>query len=170
MMRRNTRGRRGQSLIEFALVLPLIFLLIVNTVNFGAFFYAWITVASAARTGAQYMVLGGASATAPGEATPAQIAAIVRNDAASLPNAQSLQVTVCTNNDGVMQPVSGGSGGGCSTSSLADPEPEQYVLATVDVTYTYQPLIPLWDFPALGVHATLPPTTIHRTAAMRMIQ
>ena len=52
----------------------------------------------------------------------------------------------------------------------ADPEPEQYVLATVDVTYTYQPLIPLWDFPALGVHATLPPTTIHRTAAMRMIQ
>ncbi len=35
----------GQSLVEFALVLPLLFLLIVNAINFGGFFYAWITVA-----------------------------------------------------------------------------------------------------------------------------
>src|ERR1700733_4156384 len=34
----------GQALIEFALVLPLVFLLIVNAVNLGAFLFAWITV------------------------------------------------------------------------------------------------------------------------------
>ena len=31
-------GSPGQSLVEFALILPLIFLLILNTVNFGGFF------------------------------------------------------------------------------------------------------------------------------------
>jgi Flp pilus assembly protein TadG len=176
-MRRRVRkgeGRGGHSLVEFSLILPLLFLLIVNVVNFGAFMYAWITVANAARTGAQYMVMSGASATAPQEATAAQIQTLVKNDAATLPNAATLQVKVCTYNNwlgqGEYEPVSGGSGGGCTTGGLADPEPNSYVLATVDVKYTYQPLIQLWDFPKLGVHATLPPTTIHRIAAMRMIQ
>jgi hypothetical protein len=30
--------------------------------------------------------------------------------------------------------------------------------------------VPLWDFPALGIHATLPATTIHRRASMRALQ
>ena len=52
---------KGQALIEYALMLPFIFLLIVNLVNFGGLFFAWITVANAARAGADYAVLGGAS-------------------------------------------------------------------------------------------------------------
>ena len=55
---RTKRSDRGQSLIECALVLPLLMLLIVNVVNFGAIFYAWISVANAARTGAQYFTTG----------------------------------------------------------------------------------------------------------------
>ena len=43
----------GQSLIEFALSLPFLLLLIVNTVNFGGYVFATITVASAARAGSQ---------------------------------------------------------------------------------------------------------------------
>ena len=50
---------RGQSLVELALILPLLFLLIVNVVNFGGVFFAWIAVADAARTGAQYWITGG---------------------------------------------------------------------------------------------------------------
>ena len=42
------------------LMLPLLFLLIVNAVNFGGFLFAWITIANAARAGAQYWVLGSA--------------------------------------------------------------------------------------------------------------
>jgi hypothetical protein len=48
--------------------------------------------------------------------------------------------------------------------------PITFAVAAVDVTYTYQPFIPLWDFTALRIHATLPPTAIHRQAVMRILQ
>ncbi|MEX2260526.1 MAG: TadE/TadG family type IV pilus assembly protein [Bryobacteraceae bacterium] len=159
------RAEDGQSLIEFALVFPLLFVLIVNVVNFGAFFFAWITVTHAARSGAQYMVMGGATVNSPSPPSANQIAALIASDAASLPNQASLQVRVCTRNNGVVSCVGPGSG-----TPPADPEPVFYVLATVDVTYTYQPIIPLWEFPNLNVHATLPPTTIHKRTVMRMLQ
>ena len=54
---RNLTNERGHSLIEFALILPLLFLLIVNVVNFGSFLYAAITVANAARAGAEYAMI-----------------------------------------------------------------------------------------------------------------
>jgi hypothetical protein len=49
---RPSRSEQGQALIEYALLLPLLFLLIVNTVNFGGFLFAWITVSNAARASA----------------------------------------------------------------------------------------------------------------------
>jgi Flp pilus assembly protein TadG len=167
--------QRGQSLIEFALILPLVFLLIVNTVNFGSFLYAGITVANAARAGAEYAIFGGAMATSPGTPTNAQVAAVVTSDIASLPNRNSLQVRVCKSNNGVVTCVC--QVGACTGMGTTPADPENtggatalYVLATVDATYTYQPLIPLWSFPGLSIRATLPPTTIHRKAVMRMMQ
>jgi len=155
----------GQALVEFALVLPMMFLLIVNAVNFGAFLFAWITVANGARAGAQYMAQGRATVGTPTPATAAQITSLITRDIASLLNRASLTVRVCKNNNGVIA---------CSGPGAylppADPEATKYVLASVDVTYAYQPLLPLWDFPALGIHATLPATTIHRQASMRMLQ
>ena len=56
------RSAGGQALVESALVLPLLFLLVINVVNFGGMLYAWITVSNAARTGADYMVRGELSA------------------------------------------------------------------------------------------------------------
>jgi len=155
----------GQALIEFALVLPMAFLLIVNAVNFGAFLFAWITVANGARTGAQYLVEGIATVGTPTAATAAQITTLVTSDISSLLNRASLAVRVCKNNNGVM--ACSGPGGYIPP---ADPEPTKYVLASVDVTYTYVPLVPLSDFGGLGIHATLPTTTIHRQASMRMLQ
>src|SRR4051812_47431901 len=70
---------RGRSLVEFALLFPLIFLLIVNAVNFGACLYAWITVANAARAGAEYALMGGAMASAPGTPTAAQVTTLITN-------------------------------------------------------------------------------------------
>jgi hypothetical protein len=51
-------------------------------------------------------------------------------------------------------------------------EANSYILAWVDVTYTYQPLIPLgFSFPGLNLYATLPNNlNIHRRAIMRVIQ
>jgi Flp pilus assembly protein TadG len=155
----------GQALIEFALILPLVFLLIVNAVNFGAFLFAWITVANGARAGAQYRVIGAASVGTTATPTAAQVTTLVTNDIASLINRASLTVRVCTNTNGTVACSGGGAG-----TPPADPEPTKYVLASVDVAYTFRPPISLWDFPGLGIHATLPRTTIHRQVSMRMLQ
>jgi Flp pilus assembly protein TadG len=152
--------RAGQALIEFALIVPLVFLLAVNAANFGGFIFAWITVANAARAGGQYMVMSSASPGAPTPATLTQITTLVTNDVASLMNRPSIVVAICTNKTTVAN--------GCTT--LVDPEAPAYTLATVDVTYTYKPFIPLFSFPKLGINATLPASTIHRQAVMRMLQ
>jgi Flp pilus assembly protein TadG len=154
---------RGQSLVEFILVLPVIFLLIVNVVNFGAFFYAWITVSNAARAGADYAIMGGATVQGPTPPTAAQISSLITTDILSLPNRSSLVVKVCQNFNGTVT--------GTCAAMPSDPEPANYILTAIDVTYTYQPLIPAgFQFPNLNVYATLPPTTIHRRAVMRMEQ
>jgi Flp pilus assembly protein TadG len=155
----------GQALIEFALILPLAFLLIVNAVNFGAFLFAWISVANGARAGAQYSVMGPASVGTMAAPTPAQVTTLVNNDLASLLNRASLAVRVCTNTNGTVACSGTGTG-----TPPADPEPASYVLTSVDVRYTYVPVISLWDFPGLGIHATLPATTIHRQVSMRKLQ
>jgi Flp pilus assembly protein TadG len=165
------RNGRGQSLVEFILVLPVVFLLIVNVVNFGAFFYAWITVSNAARAGADYAILSGASAGSLPTATttPDQITQIITKDILSLPNRASLVVNVCENDVGAT-PAVNALVGTCS-GIPADPEPTSYVLLTVDVTYTYLPLIPAgFHFSNLNVFATIPATTIHRRAVMRELR
>ena len=143
----------------------MLFLLIVNAVNFGAFFFDWITVADAARAGASYWVLGSAAVGSPTPATAGQITTLVTNDISSLLNRSSLVVRVCTNNNSVITCTGAGSG-----TPSADPEPSTYVSASVDVTYTFQPPIPLFTFSNLGIHATLPSTTIHRKATMRVLK
>jgi Flp pilus assembly protein TadG len=166
------RGRQsGHSLIEFALLVPLLFLVLVNAVNFGGLLFAWITMASAARSGSQYASLAGASVTAPSPATSSQIYAIVTQDISALLNRGSLAVRVCTQNFGV-SPVCEQTGSGSFTNPAADTRTEAsfYVTTWVDVKYTYLPFIPLFDFPHLGIHATLPPTAIHRQTVMRRIQ
>jgi hypothetical protein len=159
-----TSQRRGQALVEFALIVPLIFLLAVNAVNFGGFFYAWITVADAARAGAQYIVTTGpapATGTTLTPTSPTQIALnkLVQTELSSLLNRSSLvlPIPVCITGTLIT-----------SCSSFSDPEGSD--LATVDVTYKYVPFIQLFDFPLLGIHATLTPTKIHRQAVMRMLQ
>jgi Flp pilus assembly protein TadG len=156
----------GQSLVEFALILPLVFLLIVNLVNFGGFLFAWITVSNAARAGAQYAVLGGASAGLPSTPTATQITTLITNDISSLLNRSSLQVRVCTNKNGSISCSGTGTG-----TTPSDPEATNYSLVAVDVTYTYQALIPTFSFPGLNIFATmLSSNTIHRKAAMRSIE
>lgn len=158
----------GQALVEFALMVPMLCLLIVNAVNFGAFFFGWITVANAARAGAQYAIMAGASVNSPPQTKASAVSTLITNDFVSLLNGSSPTVNVCIYSGSTIQP-SPYQLGTCSGSS-SDPESARYVGAVVDVTYNYTPPIPLFDFPKLGVHATLPPTTIHRRTYMRLLQ
>jgi Flp pilus assembly protein TadG len=158
------RGSEGQALLEFALVLPLLFLLIVNVINFAGMLYAFITVANAARTGAQYYATGGATIGGPAQPAPAVVQSLVLQDLVSLPNAAAAQVHVCERTAAATTCVGPGSG-----SPPLDTETVPYTTLSVDVRYTYTPFIPLFEFPALKIHATLPPTAIHRQSVMRVL-
>lgn len=53
--RRNARRRsRGQSLVEFALVLPILLLIVMVALDFGRAFFGWIGITNASRAGAAY--------------------------------------------------------------------------------------------------------------------
>lgn len=52
------RRRRAQSLVEFALTLPILLLLIFGIIEFGRIFQAWVTIQNAARLAIRYAVTG----------------------------------------------------------------------------------------------------------------
>lgn len=52
--RRDEPVSRGQALVEFALVLPLLALLLVMAIDFGRVFFGWVSLTNAARIGANY--------------------------------------------------------------------------------------------------------------------
>lgn len=52
--RREKPVSRGQALVEFALVLPVLALLLVVAIDFGRVFFGWVSLTNAARIGANY--------------------------------------------------------------------------------------------------------------------
>ena len=171
----------GQSLIETALVLPLLLLLAFNAINFGYFFVAALNITSAPRSGVQYAILG--------YSTPGQLAqppAGPSNNQASvsyltyedirraLPNSTGALVQVCSSTIGLTNPGTINQKSACTTfgsgpappGPATDPEAPMFVLSKVDVVYQVQPLIT--PFSLLGIQlALLPNMNIHRQVSMR---
>ena len=56
--RRLRKNERGTSLIEFALVLPILLALVIGIIEFGWLFNGYITITGAAREGARVAVVG----------------------------------------------------------------------------------------------------------------
>ena len=54
-MRRKHSSRKGQGLLEFALVLPLLLIVAVGVLDLGRVFFVLITVSNASREGARYL-------------------------------------------------------------------------------------------------------------------
>ncbi len=54
LVRQRARRGRGQSLVEFALVLPVVILVVLMALDFGRVFMGWVGVNSMARVGAHY--------------------------------------------------------------------------------------------------------------------
>ena len=57
MLKRFFRAEKGQALVEFALVLPLLLALLCGIIDFGWLYYNQITLNNAAREGARYAVI-----------------------------------------------------------------------------------------------------------------
>ncbi len=52
------REKKGQALVEFALVLPLLLLLLMTIFEFGNIFYSYLLITAASREGARMGVVG----------------------------------------------------------------------------------------------------------------
>ena len=57
-IKRKARRRRGQTLAEFSLTLPILLLLTFGTIEFGRIFQAWVTIQNAAREATRYVTTG----------------------------------------------------------------------------------------------------------------
>jgi len=185
---RKLKSASGQSLVETAIMVPLLLMFILNAINFGYFFFVAVNLAAAPRSGVEYSILGFAtpgylSLPAPGGTnTTTSVSYLTLNDmTGALANGGNAKVQVCTSYSGV-------SGSGSSQTSnctqynssptyepAPDPEAPNFVLNRVDVTYQFTPLIPGTPFNIVLLASPICSTTsgvtctFHRQASMRVM-
>lgn len=75
MMRRLTRSEGGQSTLEFAMVLPMLLLLLMGIIEFGRIISSYMIINNLAREGARFAAVG---------KTDSQITTILLNEHATL--------------------------------------------------------------------------------------
>ena len=69
--RRSIREQKGQTMVEFALVMPVLFLVLFGIIQFGALYNDYITLTDAARVGARKAAVSRQTADPVGLATTA---------------------------------------------------------------------------------------------------
>ena len=84
VFKRLRKNRKGQSMVEFALVLPILLLLLLGIMEFGFLFHEYLVVTHAAREGARDAALG---------ATDAEVTTVAKNAAADI-NKGQMTVTI----------------------------------------------------------------------------
>jgi Flp pilus assembly protein TadG len=131
--RKHRRSQRGQSLVEFALIVPMLLILVFGIIDFGMGLRAYISVATATREGARYAVVGnppgtftsGGSGQCNGTTTNTTVGKVCETiNGLTLANLQSVTVEICTT---ASPPV-------CSTA----PAPPYPVDESIRVTATYR--------------------------------
>jgi Flp pilus assembly protein TadG len=104
-----SNAQHGQSLVELALVTPLLLLLLVGTIEIGRFAYYSILVSNAARAGAQYGAQSLATA-----ADNAGISTAAKNDAQNITGLTVTSTQLCGCNGASLS-------GTCPASGCAAP-------------------------------------------------
>ena len=147
LMRRLT-GRhrsRGQALVEFTLVAPMLFLLILGTIEAGRFIFFYEVMNNATREGARYAIVHGSNSTCPSGPPPPgdvnncdlpgnNVKSAVADAALELAGVGDLIVfdPVWTNRSTPANPSPGDASSGTNARG-------EYV--TVFLDFTYQPLV-----------------------------
>jgi Flp pilus assembly protein TadG len=144
MLGRFSRSERGTALIELTIILPLLVLFIIGAVEFGRVYYAAITVANAARAGAQFGTQENQSANFAGMTQAAQA------EAADLGAIESYPSNFCRCPDGSAIACTGATCPGYGT-------PQVFVKDSVIKSITF-----LFKYP--GLPQTV---TVRRTATFR---
>jgi hypothetical protein len=129
---------RGQSLAEFAIILPLLFLLLLGIIEFGRLFNAWVTVQHGAREAARYAVTGRSDRVQDDRLASIQDMALTQTR--SLPSDPT--VSVRSRPSASVPNWAGGPGGPCDQ-------------VEVRVDYTFDFLFPIFGLaPQLDLDAT----------------
>ena len=179
---RSRAETEGSSLIETAMVMPVLVLMLCFAIDIGYFFIVAANLVSSSRNAVLYSGQGFASPgqtqlPSPGTAGSlsdiAGVAGLAGGDLAGLANMSTkTTVQVCSKQIGVTH-TSNGYITNCSTFPSGtlnftpdqDPESNNGMLAQrVDVVYTVSPPIPI-DFFTF----TMPPLTVHWAAEMRAV-
>ena len=142
------RSRRGNAIVEFTILFPVMLLMLFGTMDFARVFFGGIAMENAARAGVQY------GALSPGRAGDTDgIRAAALADAAQQGltgvTATASRFCGCTGSDSTVS---------CVNGSCSGQTPNGYVQATVQ--YTYNSIL---RYPGLPTSIT-----ISRTAKMRV--
>lgn len=144
-MRRLWRCESGASLVEFALVLPVLVVLLIGLVEVGRYTYFSILAANAARAGAQY----GAQDTQHASDTPGMISA-AKLDGQSLSQWTVIANPLCS--------VNGGALGTCSNP----PATGTIYYVSVQVNGTFQSLL---HYPGIPTGVQISGNSVMRVAS-----
>ena len=156
LLRGSGRSSSGQSLVETALLLPVLLMLLFNAMNFGYFFLVALNMAAASRSGAAYSIQGysspsaGLLPTAGPSTTTGTVSYLTYQDmAGAIYSPASTPIQVCSQAVGLNNGGAGTQAAKCAAfggaysfpAASSDPESPSFVLNQVDVAYTFSPLI-----------------------------
>jgi Flp pilus assembly protein TadG len=150
-LRHRSRRRRGQAMVEFALVAPLFFVLLFGIIEAGRFIFFYETLSHATREGARYAIVNGANTlgcpsgpAAPGtsacDTSGANVVTKVQQSAYGVPGA-SVTVQRCWWYTA------------CDFATHGDGDDARGANVTVTASYTYSSLMPLVPLPPITVTA-----------------
>ncbi|MGC2400133.1 MAG: TadE/TadG family type IV pilus assembly protein [Acidobacteriaceae bacterium] len=174
MLHNRTRrhlGEAGQSLIEVALMVPIMTVLVCYAVDFGFFLVAATSLNSAARNAVEYSIQGTASPAQAGQPSASVISNLaIAGIGLAGASTSNVSIQVCSSTVGVntsnnttqCSTPSTGAGAVSGTPDI-DPESPQFQLNRVDVVYAFTAPIPI---PA----SIFPATTLHRMVEMRAVK
>jgi Flp pilus assembly protein TadG len=136
MFRSGSHGARGVTIVEFALVFPLLLLLMFMTIDFGFYFFVQHTVQYATREGVRLALVGRTINDAQGNALSreASIIQTIRDKAAVAVRPADLSISIFPLGSGYSDPT-----GWQTTQNAGDPG----VYMRVRTRYTYRFLTPL---------------------------
>ena len=154
---RMQRFRRGQALVEFALVAPVLFLLLFSVIEFGRYIYTSNVLSDATREGTRYAIVHGSAAACksgplPGGPPPPvnacdpsgqKVVDVVKRFAVGVVADATIQVVVCWED-----PANAGIGSTCINTNNGRGNQ-----ARVVVDYQFKSLVPLVPLPAVPIHA-----------------
>ena len=167
MVRRKAFQREhAQSLVEFALIVPMLLIVVFGIIDFGMGLRAYISIASATREGARYASVGnppgafsaGGSGECNGTTTTTTVGRVCGTiNGLNLVNVQNVKVETC---DTASPPV-------CVTASAANMLSGKSIRITADYQYHYiTPVKALINFVSAGALTNY--LTISSTTEMRI--